>query len=227
MLQPVGSVTHTLNFDAGQGGGLQVAALVLDGVGGGQRRHPQRRHRAHRLRLPSSQAMAQPPCSHSQASHIASGTQRLLSDSFNQPAFNTQLWNLTDPGSHLSLGGAGLISGGNGLTVRPRSSPSTRSRWRLPGRRGGQPPTHLAVGRCPLRPLLRHNQRANCFAGYNVRQSSGSTVVTPYVNRAEVGTTYTLLSGIMGEMSEYLASHGVPVVRAHLPFRPDSRPPSG
>ena len=37
--------------------------------------------------------------------------------------------------------------------------------------------------------------RANCFAGYNVRQSGGATVITPFVNGAEVGTTYTLLSG--------------------------------
>ena len=37
--------------------------------------------------------------------------------------------------------------------------------------------------------------RANCFAGYNVRQSGGSTVLTPMVNGAEVGTTYTVLDG--------------------------------
>ncbi len=36
---------------------------------------------------------------------------------------------------------------------------------------------------------------ANCFAGYNVRQSGGSTVVVPLVNGAEVGTVFTLLSG--------------------------------
>ncbi len=37
--------------------------------------------------------------------------------------------------------------------------------------------------------------RANCFAGYNVRQSGGNTVVTPFVNGTEVGTSYTMLSG--------------------------------
>jgi len=37
--------------------------------------------------------------------------------------------------------------------------------------------------------------RANCFAGYNVRQSGGSTVVTPYVNGTEIGTSHILLSG--------------------------------
>ena len=38
-------------------------------------------------------------------------------------------------------------------------------------------------------------EMANCFAGYNVRQSGGATVVVPMVNGAEVGTVYTLLSG--------------------------------
>ena len=37
--------------------------------------------------------------------------------------------------------------------------------------------------------------RANCFAGYNVRQSGGSTLVVPFVNGAEVGTAFTALAG--------------------------------
>ncbi len=37
--------------------------------------------------------------------------------------------------------------------------------------------------------------RANCFAGYNVRQSGGSTLVVPFVNGAEVGTPLTALAG--------------------------------
>jgi hypothetical protein len=38
-------------------------------------------------------------------------------------------------------------------------------------------------------------QSANCFVGYNARQSGGATVVTPFVNGAEVGTVFTLLEG--------------------------------
>ena len=38
-------------------------------------------------------------------------------------------------------------------------------------------------------------QSANCFAGYNVRQSGGATVVVPFVNGAEVGTVFTVLQG--------------------------------
>ena len=37
--------------------------------------------------------------------------------------------------------------------------------------------------------------RANCFAGYNVRQSGGATLVTPFINGVETGTSYTFLSG--------------------------------
>jgi hypothetical protein len=37
--------------------------------------------------------------------------------------------------------------------------------------------------------------RANCFAGYNVRQSSGSTLLTPFLNGTEIGTSYTVLPG--------------------------------
>jgi hypothetical protein len=37
--------------------------------------------------------------------------------------------------------------------------------------------------------------RANCFAGYNVRQAGGSTLVAPFVNGAEVGTAFTVLAG--------------------------------
>ena len=49
---------------------------------------------------------------------------------------------------------------------------------------------------CGVRAVLWRDARcANCFAGYNVRQSGGSTVVAPLVNGAEVGTVFTLLSG--------------------------------
>ena len=37
--------------------------------------------------------------------------------------------------------------------------------------------------------------RANCFAGYNVRQASGQTLLTPLINGTETGTSYTILPG--------------------------------
>src|ERR1700759_4521458 len=38
-------------------------------------------------------------------------------------------------------------------------------------------------------------QSANCFVGYNVRQSGGNTVAVPFVNGAEAGTVFTMLQG--------------------------------
>ena len=73
-MQPVGSVTHTLDFDAGQGDGtLQVAALKTSMV----------KELANDVTLSGaieptayvseiSQAMARRPCSHSQTSRFAS-----------------------------------------------------------------------------------------------------------------------------------------------------------
>lgn len=40
-------------------------------------------------------------------------------------------------------------------------------------------------------------ESANCFVGYNVRQSGGATVVAPFVNGAEVGTVFSMLDGHM------------------------------
>jgi hypothetical protein len=36
---------------------------------------------------------------------------------------------------------------------------------------------------------------ANCFAGYNVRQSGGATILVPFVNGAELGQPFTMLNG--------------------------------
>ena len=45
-----------------------------------------------------------------------SNSSQLLSDSFNQGVFNSQVWQVADPGSHLGLSAAGLtMTGGNGL----------------------------------------------------------------------------------------------------------------
>ena len=87
-------------------------------------------------------------------------TPTLLTDNFNQPSFNTQIWSITDPGSHLGLGGAGLtMSGGNGFDGQTTLAAIDTGRGRrLAGHRGGQCSAHLAQRRRPLRPLLRHHQ---------------------------------------------------------------------
>ena len=199
VMQPVGTVTHALDFDAGQGDGtLQVAALKTTMV----------KELANDVTLSG----AIEPTAY--VSELFSGdgattlftlsdapfrlsTPTLLSDSFDQPAFNTQSWNVTDPGSHLSLGGAGLVlSGGNGFDGQTTLAAIDQVEMggTLVIQAGNVQLTSPSDGvLCGL--YSGAVQRANCFAGYNVRQSAGSTVLTPFVNGAEVGTTYTLLSG--------------------------------
>ena len=127
--------------------------------------------------------------------HVTKPT--LLTDSFNQSTFNTQTWNVTDPGSHLSLGGAGLVlSGGNGYDGQTTLAAIDQVEMggSLVIQAGNVQLASPSDGvLCGL--YSGTTQRSNCFAGYNVRQSAGSTVITPFVNGAEVGTTYTLLSG--------------------------------
>ena len=198
-MNPVGSVTHSLDFDAGQGDGtLQVAALKTS--------------MAKELANDVTLSGQIEPSAYVSELFAGDGTTTLftlsddpfrvskptlLTDSFNQSALNTQTWNVTDPGSHLTLGGAGLVlSGGNGFDGQTTlvAIDQVEIGGSLVIEAGNVQLTSPSDGvLCGL--YSGATQRANCFAGYNVRQSGGSTVVTPFVNGVEVGTTYTLLSG--------------------------------
>jgi hypothetical protein len=199
VMQPVGTATHALNFDAGLGdGSLQVAALKTSMV----------KDLANDVTLSG----AIEPTAYVSELFAGDGattlftlsdapfrisTPTLLSDSFNQPSFNTQTWNVTDPGSHLSLGGAGLVlSGGNGFDGQTTLAAIDQVEMggTLVIEAGNVQLTSPSDGvLCGL--YSGAVQRTNCFAGYNIRQSADSTVITPFVNGAEVGTTYALLSG--------------------------------
>ncbi len=197
--QTVGATTHTLNFDAGDGDGvLQFAALRTAMV----------KELANDVTL----AGLIEPSAYVQEIFAGDGATTvfqlsdepfriskptLLADSFNQPAFNTQLWNITDPGSHLFLGGAGLtLAGGTGYDGQ--TALAAIDQIELGGTlvleaanvQLASPSDGVLLG-LYAGPV----QRANCFAGYNVRQSGGATILTPYINGTEVGTSYTLLPG--------------------------------
>lgn len=124
-------------------------------------------------------------------------TQPLLNDSFNQGAFNTRVWQVADPGSHLGFGANGLaMTGGNGFDGQ--TTLTAIDAVELGGTlviEAGS--LQLGAGStgivCGL--YSGATKSANCFAGYNVRQSGGATVVVPFVNGAEVGTAFTMLSG--------------------------------
>ena len=121
----------------------------------------------------------------------------LLTDSFNEGVFNTRLWQVTDPGAHLGFGAAGLaMTGGNGLDGQTTLTAidAVEMGGSLVIEAGSLQLTAGSTGIvCGLYAGI--TQSANCFAGYNVRQSGGATVVVPFVNGAEVGTVFTMLSG--------------------------------
>jgi hypothetical protein len=199
VMQPVGSVTHTLDFDAGKGDGtLQVAAFKTAMV----------KELANDVTLSGQME----PTAYVTELFAGDGVttlftlsdapfrptpSALLSDSFNQPAFNTQLWNVTDPGSHLGLGSAGLtLSGGTGTDGQTtlNAIDTIEMGGSLVLEAGNVQLTSPSDGvLCGL--YDGPTQRSNCIAGYNVRQSGASTVLTPFVNGAETGTTFTILAG--------------------------------
>lgn len=198
-LQSAGAVTHT--FQDGDGS-LQVAALKLSAV----------KELANDVTVSGeiepaeyvSEAFAGDGTTNvfllAEAPYKARTTAnsaRLITDSFNEGSFSRQVWTVADPGSHLSMSAAGLtMTGGNGLDGQTTLMAIDAVEL------GGT--LVIEAGNIQLGPASDgvvcglysgSTQRGNCFAGYNVRQSAGSTVIAPLVNGAEVGTVYTLLSG--------------------------------
>jgi hypothetical protein len=198
-MNPVGSVNHSLDFDAGLGDGtLQVAALktsLAKELANDITLSGQIEPTAYVKEIFAGDGITTLFTLSDAPFHITKPT--LLSDSFNQATFNTQTWNVTDPGSHLTLGGAGLVlSGGNGFDGQTTlvAIDQVELGGSLVVEAGNVQLTSPSNGvLCGL--YSGSTQRANCFAGYNVRQSAGATVLTPFINGAEAGTTYTLLSG--------------------------------
>jgi hypothetical protein len=122
---------------------------------------------------------------------------QFLTDSFNESTLNTQIWQVTDPGSHLGLSAAGLtMTGGNGFDGQTTLTAidAVELGGSLVVEAGSLQLGGASAGVvCGLYSGATHS--ANCFVGYNVRQSGGSTVAVPFVNGAEVGTVFTLLEG--------------------------------
>jgi hypothetical protein len=122
---------------------------------------------------------------------------QFLTDSFNESTLDTQIWKITDPGSHLGLSAAGLtMTGGNGFDGQTTLTAidTVELGGSLVIEAGSVQLGGASAGVvCGL--YAGATQSANCFAGYNVRQSGGSTVVVPFVNGAETGTVFTVLEG--------------------------------
>lgn len=125
----------------------------------------------------------------------------LLADPFTGTSFDLQRWAISDPGSHLSVSGgtsgAGLsMTGGNGVdggTVL-QAWDAVEVGGTLVAQFSGVVLAAASAGVvCGM--YAGTVLQANCFAGFNVRQSGGQTVLTPMVNGVETGTTFTLISG--------------------------------
>ncbi len=198
-LQPAGTVTHVLSDGDGT---LQVAGLKIS----------ETRELANDVTISgdiepaayvsesfagdgttSVFALALPPFRHG-VSGLAS---EKISDSFDRGSLDVRTWNVADPGSHLNLTSAGLsISGGNGLDGQTTLTAidAVEMGGSLVVEVGS---TQLQAGSDGVMGGLYNGKpsRATCFAGYNVRQSNGSTVVVPLINGVETGTVYPLLSG--------------------------------
>jgi hypothetical protein len=203
-LAPAGSVTHALNFDAGldaSGGVISIAALRTASV----------KELANDVTLSGDIE----PAAYISETFAGDGTttvfdlseapfrpasaasRNLLTDSFNEAVIDTQIWAITDPGSHLALSGSGLtLTGGNGFdgqTTLTSLDPVEMS-GSLLIEAGSVTLSGASQGiLCGLYngPVAT----ANCFAGYNIRQLDGATVITPMINGVETGTTFTVQSG--------------------------------
>ena len=198
-LQPAGTVTHTLSDGDGT---LQVAALKTSSV----------KELANDVTISGEIE----PTVYVTETFAGDGTTAMfqlsgepfrpkkttdpgqfLTDSFNEGTLNTQIWQVTDPGSHLGLSAAGLtMTGGNGLDGQTTLTAldTVELGGTLVIEAGNVNLGGASAGVvCGL--YSGPVQSANCFAGYNVRQSGGATVVVPLVNGAEVGTAFTLPTG--------------------------------
>jgi hypothetical protein len=124
------------------------------------------------------------------------GHSTLIDDNFTG-GFNHQIWQFSDPGSHLSIGAGGLVlNGGNGFdgqTVVAAYSPIEL---------GGTMVFELAslalnAGSAGFLAGIYSgaNILVDCIAGFQVSQSGGNTVLSAVVNGVAAGTSYTVVPG--------------------------------
>lgn len=202
-LRPAGTVTHALNFDTGldaSGNTISIAALKTASV----------KELANDITLSG----AIEPTAYIRETFAGDGStsvfqlseapfrptaalRKLVTDSFNESLIDQQIWGLTDPGSHLSLTSSGLtMTGGNGYDGQTNLAALD------PVEIGGS--LVIEAGSVLINPASQGIlcglysgtiNTPNCFAGFNVRQVSGATVMTPMINGVEVGTTFNVQVG--------------------------------
>ena len=198
-MQPVGTVTHTLSDGDGT---LQVAALKTTSVkelANDVTIIGEMEPAAYVSEMFQGDAtttvfqLSQDPFRPAKTDNST----QFLTDSFNEGTLDTQIWQISDPGSHLGLSAAGLtMTGGDGLDGQTTVTAidAVELGGSLVIEAGSLQLGGASAGVvCGL--YSGATQSANCFVGYNVRQSGRATVVVPFVNGVEVGTVFTLLEG--------------------------------
>jgi len=122
-----------------------------------------------------------------------------LTDLFQTPGINTQLWQLQDPGAHVSLTSNGLTcSGGNGLDGE--TTLCANGNLELGGSLVIQ--TNgllLSAGSTGILSGLYGGDinTADCLAGFQVSQVNGGTSISPLIAGFAAGSSFSPLAGHM------------------------------
>jgi hypothetical protein len=120
-----------------------------------------------------------------------------LTDLFEEPTINTQIWLLNDSGSHLSLTASGLTcSGGDGIDGD--TTLSTVNQLEIGGslvlEAGG---VQFGSSTQGVIDGLYYGviNAANCLAGFQITQPGGVTVISPLVNGVVSGSSFSPAAG--------------------------------
>ena len=121
-----------------------------------------------------------------------------LTDNFQGPAINTQIWNVDDPGAALTLTSAGLTCGGGGSNIGTTVL-SAISNLELGGGlvieagsvQFGQNTSGIINGFFGA----GETTVAACIAGFQISQASGATTIAPLVNGIVAGSSFTAVAG--------------------------------
>lgn len=132
-----------------------------------------------------------------------------LTDLFQEPMVNPQLWQVSDPGSRVSITSAGLTcTGGDGILGD--TAVSTVTQLELGGslvfEAGGVLFGSITQG--ILNGLYNGLfTTADCIAGFQITQPSGTTAIAPLVNGAVSGSSFTPTAGHMYTLRLRIASN--------------------
>ena len=121
-----------------------------------------------------------------------------LSDNFQGPTINAQLWNVADPGAALALTSAGLTCGGGGSNLGT-TTVSAVSNLELGGGlvieaggvQFGQNTSGIINGFFGAGETIL----SACIAGFQIGQAGGATTISPIMNGAVAGSTFTATAG--------------------------------